>query len=90
MHQRLRRSSTPLSAVSSVVTACCYHRSRMLLQWPTWCWSIVVPSVWVAGASKVWVVSCDGPLAPVDLLPLVVDVIPAQHAAQCSVPNHNH
>lgn len=40
-------------------------------------WAVVIASVWVAGATKLRVITSDGPLAPVNLLACVADVIPA-------------
>ncbi len=50
---------------------------RVPLLRPTWGCAIVLPRVWVAVAFEVGVVAGDGPLAPVDVLPMVVHIIPA-------------
>ena len=53
---------------------CCVTWLRL----STWGWSVVISGVRIACAIEVRVVACDGPLPPVNLLPLVVHIIPAQ------------
>ena len=53
---------------------CCVTWLRL----STWGWSVVISGVRVACAIEIRVIACDGPLPPINLLPLVVHIIPAQ------------